>query len=669
MDTAEEKSAHQSTGSRGDHGMSDATTGETQAGLNVLGFEIRVLLQNLLESHTRRQKLQHVGYANPHAANARATPTLSWIHGNPIHELGHGHPLTQVASPAERQRVFPSSRMVQTGTRAGSAEFVKSDNSVLRPPFRSAHAVSRRPRARRRTICSETSCAPAEDNEALARDEVVSILLQILTAGNESTTSLIGSALMLLLENPHIEERIRADRALLEPFIEETLRLESPFHGHFRFVRRDTEVAEEPLPKGSRVMLLWGAANRDGDEFSSPDAIDLARSNARAHLGFGFGIHHCLGAALARLEARVVLETLRARAEPARALPHRPAGRARDVTDYKYESRAQSRPADLPAHDACEPSPAQADQVEQPLRPCVKQLPRRLHRSSPDVLFFVASPHAAVGSGSECRPHAAPECEEQWLARSAAKQYRVSVQWQRTQGGQGRRPPNHSPRPCRSVPGIVVSCLLPSFQSCLAPDGRERALRHLISGMTADRHSTWLRGMLVLTVTSFRDDSLPPVGLDQPDHVSNLHAREVPRPRESRESTGRRAGSNRSPRSSTITFIERKRGQPTFPRSRSRKIKWLRAKVAPFFSFTTAPASASITVSARTGEARDAGRARDAARAHESAAARQWEDRARVRITSTSTETRTEVNRKEYLRCARAFPLPHLARRARRQEG
>jgi cytochrome P450 len=152
-----------------------------------------------------------------------------------------------------------------------------------------------------------------EGSEALTREEVVAILLQLLTAGNETTTSAIGSALRLLLENPAVEARIRADGALLEPFLEEVLRLESPLHGHFRLVRRDTEVAGMPLAKGSRVMLLWGAANRDGDEFPNPDAIDLARPNARAHLAFGLGIHHCIGAALARLEARVVLETLLAR--------------------------------------------------------------------------------------------------------------------------------------------------------------------------------------------------------------------------------------------------------------------------------------------------------------------------------------------------------------------
>jgi cytochrome P450 len=155
-------------------------------------------------------------------------------------------------------------------------------------------------------------------SDALGRDEVISILLQILTAGNETTTSLIGSALLLLLEHPDVERRVRADRALLEPFLEEALRLESPLHGHLRLVRRDTEVAGIPLPKDSRVMLHWGAANRDADEFPNPDAIDLARPNERAHLAFGIGIHHCIGAALARLEARVVFETLLARTSAVR---------------------------------------------------------------------------------------------------------------------------------------------------------------------------------------------------------------------------------------------------------------------------------------------------------------------------------------------------------------
>jgi cytochrome P450 len=163
----------------------------------------------------------------------------------------------------------------------------------------------------------------SEGSEALTREEIVAILLQLLTAGNETTASAIGSALRLLLQNPDVEARIRADGALLEPFIEEVLRLESPLHGHFRLVRCETEVAGVSLARGSRVMLLWGAANRDGDEFPNPDAIDLARRNARAHLAFGLGIHHCIGAALARLETRVVLETLLARTRALRLAEQR----------------------------------------------------------------------------------------------------------------------------------------------------------------------------------------------------------------------------------------------------------------------------------------------------------------------------------------------------------
>jgi cytochrome P450 len=152
--------------------------------------------------------------------------------------------------------------------------------------------------------------ATLDPNESLSRDEAVSILLQMLTAGNETTTSLIGSAMMLLLQNPEIEARLRADASLIERFIDEALRLESPFHGHFRVVRQDTDLGGVPLSAGTRLMLLWSSANRDGDEFDRPNEVDLERRNARAHLAFGIGIHHCIGAALARLETRIALETI-----------------------------------------------------------------------------------------------------------------------------------------------------------------------------------------------------------------------------------------------------------------------------------------------------------------------------------------------------------------------
>ncbi len=162
-------------------------------------------------------------------------------------------------------------------------------------------------------VLGELIRASQDPGESLSRDEVVSILLQLLTAGNETTTSLIGSALMRMLQQPELEARLRADTKLIEPFIEEALRLESPFYGHFRVVRKDTEIAGVPIPRGTRLMLSWASANRDENEFERPEEIDLARPNLRAHLSFGIGIHFCIGAALARLETRLALETVLAR--------------------------------------------------------------------------------------------------------------------------------------------------------------------------------------------------------------------------------------------------------------------------------------------------------------------------------------------------------------------
>ncbi len=179
-------------------------------------------------------------------------------------------------------------------------------------------------------------------DEALSTDEVVAILLQLVIAGNESTASLIGSAARLLLEHPQLEARLRRDPSLIPSFIEEALRLESPFQAHFRLVQNDTKLADVMLPAGSQLMLLWGSGNRDERVFSRPDEVDLERESLRAHLGFGMGIHHCIGAALARLEARVALETLLVstktiRLDPAHPIRHRPSVHMRQLESLPLE--------------------------------------------------------------------------------------------------------------------------------------------------------------------------------------------------------------------------------------------------------------------------------------------------------------------------------------------
>lgn len=136
------------------------------------------------------------------------------------------------------------------------------------------------------------------------------ILVQLVGAGGESTAGLMGNAVRILGENPRLQQHIRENRALLPTFLEEALRLESPFRGHHRHVLTDTTLGGVQLPAGSHLTLLWGAANRDPAIFEDPDELRLDRRSPRGHITFGKGLHFCVGAALARLEARTAINLL-----------------------------------------------------------------------------------------------------------------------------------------------------------------------------------------------------------------------------------------------------------------------------------------------------------------------------------------------------------------------
>jgi cytochrome P450 len=140
-----------------------------------------------------------------------------------------------------------------------------------------------------------------------ARDGIV-ILQTLLAAGGESTTSLLGNAVRLLADDQDLQRRLRRQPELIPAFVEEALRLESPFRSMLRSVPKDTTLGGVDIPAGATVMMFWGAGNRDPAEFENPDEIVLDRP--RRHLTFGRGIHFCVGAPLARLEARIVLTTL-----------------------------------------------------------------------------------------------------------------------------------------------------------------------------------------------------------------------------------------------------------------------------------------------------------------------------------------------------------------------
>jgi cytochrome P450 len=153
-------------------------------------------------------------------------------------------------------------------------------------------------------------CAKAVANGDLDVSHAIGTLTVLLGAGGESTASLIGNAVRMLADDPALQEQIRADHSLLENFIEEAVRLESPFRGHYRQVKRDCELGGVTLKAGTTAFLLWSSANRDPAEHDRPDEVVLNRRIPRSHLAFGRGIHHCVGAPLARLETLCSLERL-----------------------------------------------------------------------------------------------------------------------------------------------------------------------------------------------------------------------------------------------------------------------------------------------------------------------------------------------------------------------
>lgn len=148
-----------------------------------------------------------------------------------------------------------------------------------------------------------------EESDALTAEEILSMTVLLLIAGNETTTNLIANAVRQLLERPDIEARLRANPGLIPNFIEEVLRYDSPVLGLFRLVEEETSLGGKTIPKGAFVLPFFASANRDEERFPDADRFDIDR-DARGHVAFGYGIHFCLGAPLARVEARIGIEEL-----------------------------------------------------------------------------------------------------------------------------------------------------------------------------------------------------------------------------------------------------------------------------------------------------------------------------------------------------------------------
>ena len=150
---------------------------------------------------------------------------------------------------------------------------------------------------------------PDGSRRPLTRDEVVTYASMVAGAGNETATRLIGFTMQLLAQHPEQRRLLVDDPTLVPNAIEEILRLESPSPAQARYVQHDVDLYGTTVPEGSVMLLLNGAANRDERHWTDPDRFDVHRDEG-THLAFGYGLHFCLGAALARLEGRVALEEI-----------------------------------------------------------------------------------------------------------------------------------------------------------------------------------------------------------------------------------------------------------------------------------------------------------------------------------------------------------------------
>ncbi|AKT38586.1 cytochrome P450 [Chondromyces crocatus] len=152
------------------------------------------------------------------------------------------------------------------------------------------------------------------DGERVTAEELLSVVTALLIGGNETTTSLIANALVTLTDHPDQLAEVQENPALIPAFIEEVLRFESPAHIVFRQTTTDVELDGVTIPRGAMVLPMLASANRDERQFPDPDRFDIHR-DTKGHVAFGLDIHFCPGSALARLEARVMLDALLSRAK------------------------------------------------------------------------------------------------------------------------------------------------------------------------------------------------------------------------------------------------------------------------------------------------------------------------------------------------------------------
>ncbi len=217
--------------------------------------------------------------------------------------------------------------------RIGAAEMKHVfTESVEQYKYLSAHfdAVQAREKGERGASLTAT-LAGGVDEGLITREQAIGILVILFGAAGESTASLLGSAIRLLAMDPSLQAELRAAPALIPNFIEEVVRLETPFKFHYRVVKSEPVCAARPCGQAICCYLDGQRQIATRKSWEHPDKLKLDRAKPERHLGFGYGIHFCIGAPLARLEVRVALEEFLAGTQRIELDPERPPAFAQSI--------------------------------------------------------------------------------------------------------------------------------------------------------------------------------------------------------------------------------------------------------------------------------------------------------------------------------------------------
>jgi len=207
-------------------------------------------------------------------------------------------------------RTWSDAFVAQLSRKASPDEELEAVKLIVQFQRYFAAKLEERRAAPRDDIISDIVNARLEGERPLDTAEALSILQQLLVAGNETTTAAIAEGMLLLMRNPAQTEMLRGAPNLIPNLVEEVLRLSTPTANMWRVCTRNTELNGMPIAAGTLLQLRYASADRDGALFENPDAFDVTRSNVRQNIAFGHGVHMCIGASLARKEMAVAFRVL-----------------------------------------------------------------------------------------------------------------------------------------------------------------------------------------------------------------------------------------------------------------------------------------------------------------------------------------------------------------------